>query len=133
MEKSGLALFLGCLAVYRFVWVFSITTQGWITAWMSNYYGDDTAKNQGRISFSPFVQADLTGTIIWPTVAFAISWLSPGIPFVGWGRRVPINAENWESPKTAGFAVTLSSTFASLALSLFSFAGLKLLISSGLV
>lgn len=130
MEKINLGLFLGHLAVYLFVWVFAVTAQGALTAWMANYYGDDTAKNQGRISLSPFVQADLLGTIIIPVIAFTISWMSMGVPFVAWGKRVPINAENFRKPKTAGVMVTLASTFASVIIAVISFAVLKLLFLS---
>ncbi|HQU84166.1 MAG TPA: site-2 protease family protein [Pyrinomonadaceae bacterium] len=127
MEKVNFGLFFGHLAVYLFVWVFALTTQGALTAWMSNYYGDDTAKNAGRISFSPFVQSDLIGTIILPTISFIIGWMSPGIPFIAWGKRVPINSENWRNPKLAGAMVTLAATFASISIALISFVLLKVL------
>lgn len=132
MEKINFALFFGHLAVFLFVWIFAITTQNALTAWMSNYFGDDTAKTEGRISFSPFVQADLVGTIILPTIAFIIGWMSPGIPFVGWGKRVPITAEKWRNPKLAGIMVTLAGTFASLLIAVVSFAILKTLLASGI-
>lgn len=132
MEKINFALFFGHLAVYLFVWVFALTAHGALTAWLSNYFGDDTAKNEGRISLSPFVQADLKGTIIFPAIAFAIGWFAAGIPLVGWGKRVPINAENWRNPKTAGVVVTLGSTFASLIIAVASFAVLKILLASGI-
>ena len=127
MGKVNFGLFFGHLAVYLLVWVFAITAQGAMTAWMSNYYGDDTAKNEGRISFSPFVQADLLGTIILPTIAFIIGWMTSGIPFIAWGKRVPINAENWRNPKVAGAMVTLAATFASVLIAVISFALLKIL------
>jgi Zn-dependent protease len=132
MDKINFTLFFGHLAVYLFVWVFAITTQGALTAWMSNYYGDDTAKNQGRISFSPFAQADLLGTIILPAIAFTIGWMSPGIPFIAWGKRVPIDAEKWKNPKLAGVMVTLASTFASILIALASFILLKTLLATGI-
>jgi Zn-dependent protease len=127
MEKINLGLFFGHLAVYLFVWVFAITAQGALTAWMANYYGDDTAKNEGRISLSPFVQVDLLGTLILPAISFAISWMAAGIPFIAWGKRVPINAENFRRPKIAGVMVTLAATFASVLIALVSFAVLKVL------
>lgn len=133
MEKMNFAMLFGHLAVYLFVFVFAITAQGALTAWMSNYFGDDTAKNQGRISLSPFVQADLTGTIILPALAFIIGWLSPGIPFMAWGKRVPIESENWRDPKRAGVMVTLAGTFAFAAIAVISFFLLKILLVSGII
>jgi len=132
MEKINFGLFFGHLAVYLFVWVFAITTQSALTAWLSNHYGDDTAKNEGRISFSPFVQADLLGTIILPSLAFIVGWLSPGIPFVAWGKRVPVNPEKWNNPKVAGIVVTLAGTFASISIAVVSFLFLKLLFVTGI-
>jgi Zn-dependent protease len=132
MEKINFALFFGHLAVYLFVWVFALTAHGALTAWLSNYFGDDTAKNAGRISLSPFVQADLVGTIILPTIAFALGWLATGIPFIGWGKRVPLNSENWRNPKLAGVVVTLASTFASILIAIVSFGILKTLLATGI-
>ncbi|MCD9185069.1 MAG: site-2 protease family protein [Pyrinomonadaceae bacterium] len=131
MDKINFGLFFGHLAVYLFVWIFAITTQSALTAWLSNYYGDDTAKSEGRISFSPFVQADLLGTIIIPTIAFIIGWLSPGIPFLAWGKRVPINSKKWNNPKLAGVIVTLGGTFASISIAFVSFLLLKILFVTG--
>lgn len=133
MENINFALFFSQLAVYLLVWVFAITAHGAITAWTSNYFGDPTAKNEGRISFSPFVQADLIGTIILPTIAFIAGAMGAGIPFIGWGKRVPLNAENWRSPKLAGVLVTLSATFASILIALISFGILKAMFVSGII
>ena len=132
MEKINFALFFGHLAVYLFVWVFALTAHGALTAWLSNYFGDDTAQNAGRISLSPFVQADLVGTIILPTIAFTLGWLATGIPFIGWGKRVPIKAENWRNPKLAGVVVTLGSTFASILIAVVSFGILKTMLATGI-
>lgn len=132
MEKINFALFFGHLAVYLFVWVFAITAHGAATAWMSNYFGDDTAKNAGRISFSPFVQADLIGTVIFPAIAFTVGWMSVGVPFIGWGKRVPVKSENWRNPKLAGVMVTLASTFVSLAIAFFALVFLKVALTTGI-
>lgn len=49
-------------------------------------YGDNTAKNQGRLSINPIVHVDLVGTIIVPAVLFF-----SGAPFMfGWAKPVPI-------------------------------------------
>ena len=133
MENINFALVLSKLAVYLLVWVFAITAHGAITAWTSNYFGDPTARNEGRISLSPFVQADLIGTIILPVIAFFVGLMGTGIPFIGWGKRVPINAENWRNPKLAGVLVTLSATFASILIAIISFGILKALFVFGVI
>jgi len=49
-------------------------------------YGDDTAKQQGRLSINPLVHVDLMGTIVVPAVLFF-----SGAPFMfGWAKPVPI-------------------------------------------
>ncbi len=133
MEQVNFGLFFGHLAVFLFIWVFAITTQGFLTAWMANHYGDDTAKNAGRISFSPFAQADLTGTIIIPAIAFVIGWMTAGVPFIAWGKRIPINSENFRNPKIAGIMVTLAAVFANLAIAVLTFALLKILFVTGIL
>jgi|GEM_PF-5179751 len=133
MEKFNFALFAGHLAIYLFVWVFAITAHGAVTAWMSNRFGDDTARNEDRISFNPFVQVDLIGTIILPVIGFVFGWLNPGggIPMIAWGKRVPIDSEKWRNPKLAAVSVALASTFASISIALIAFILLKLLFVSG--
>lgn len=48
-------------------------------------YGDDTAKNQGRLSFNPIIHIDPVGTIIVPLVLY----FSTGFVF-GWAKPVPV-------------------------------------------
>ncbi len=49
-------------------------------------YGDDTAKNAGRLSINPLVHIDLVGTVLLPAILFL-----SGAPFLfGWAKPVPI-------------------------------------------
>lgn len=130
--ENNIGLLLGHTAIYLFVWVFAITAKSAVTAWMSNRYGDDTAKNAGRITLNPFVQADLIGTILLPVIGFVMGWFGGGIPLVAWGKQVPIDAEKWRNPKVAGVMVALSSTFVSVALAAVCLLLLKALFVAGL-
>ena len=50
-------------------------------------YGDNTAKNAGRLSINPIVHIDLIGTIILPAILYF-----SGAPFMfGWAKPVPID------------------------------------------
>ena len=50
-------------------------------------YGDNTAKNLGRLSINPIVHIDLVGTILLPAILYIT-----GAPFLfGWAKPVPIN------------------------------------------
>lgn len=54
--------------------------------YMAFKYGDNTAKNAGRLSINPLVHIDPVGTILVPGVLFAT-----GAPFLfGWAKPVPI-------------------------------------------
>ena len=52
---------------------------------MAYRYGDDTAKNQGRLSPNPLLHVDPIGTIVVP----ALLYFSGGFLF-GWAKPVPI-------------------------------------------
>jgi len=50
-------------------------------------YGDNTAKNAGRLSINPIVHIDPVGTIILPAILYF-----SGAPFMfGWAKPVPID------------------------------------------
>jgi len=52
---------------------------------VANLYGDDTAKNQGRLSFNPIIHVDPIGTIVVPLILY----FSSGFIF-GWAKPVPV-------------------------------------------
>jgi len=61
--------------------------------WVAHMYGDDTAKNAGRLTINPLVHIDLVGTIIVPFMMYFIPLLmgSDGGFLFGWAKPVPIN------------------------------------------
>lgn len=59
------------------------------------YFGDPTAKEQGRVSLNPFRHVDPFGTVILP----ALLILSKA-PFVfGWAKPVPVRFDRLRNPK----------------------------------
>jgi len=61
--------------------------------WVAHKYGDNTAKEMGRLSLNPIVHIDLFGTILVPAMMYFIPMLfgaSSGLLF-GWAKPVPIN------------------------------------------
>ncbi len=62
-------------------------------AWVASLLGDNTAKNQGRITLNPLKHLDLFGSIAMLLVGF------------GWAKPVPINPRNFKNPK-AGMAIS---------------------------
>ena len=56
-------------------------------------YGDNTAKNAGRLSINPLIHVDLVGTILVPTTMYFLPILLGGESgfLFGWAKPVPIN------------------------------------------
>jgi len=79
---------------------------------MSNYLGDSTAKNMGRLTINPKAHLDPIGTFFLLFVGF------------GWGRPVPFNPHNLKNPKRDSALVSLAGPLSNLIL-----AGLLSLIS----
>jgi Zn-dependent protease len=61
--------------------------------WVAYKYGDNTAKNAGRLSINPIVHVDLVGTILVPTTLYFLPMLLGGESgfLFGWAKPVPIN------------------------------------------
>jgi len=60
---------------------------------VANIYGDDTAKNAGRLSINPLIHVDLVGTIIVPASMYFLPMLLGGESgfLFGWAKPVPVN------------------------------------------
>jgi Zn-dependent protease len=57
--------------------------------------GDDTAKNQGRLTLNPVAHLDLFGSILLP----AILLFQQSDIFFGWARPVPVDKRNFKNPE----------------------------------
>jgi Zn-dependent protease len=71
--------------------------------------GDDTAKNQGRISLNPFVHIDIFGTVIFPLMAFFMN-----IPVIGWAKPVMVNTINLRDAKRDDILISASGPISNL-------------------
>jgi len=72
-------------------------------AWLR---GDNTAKNEGRLTFNPIAHLDLIGTIM---LFFG--------PF-GWAKPVPVNAQNLDNPKRDIIFVSIAGPVSNMILAL---------------
>jgi Zn-dependent protease len=63
--------------------------------WVAYMYGDNTAKNAGRLSINPLIHIDLVGTIIVPATLYFLPMLLGGESgfLFGWAKPVPINMQ----------------------------------------
>ncbi len=64
--------------------VVAVTIHEFMHAWSANRLGDPTARNLGRITLNPMEHFDPFGLL-------GLALISIGIPFIGWGKPVPVN------------------------------------------
>ena len=67
------------------LWILT-TPHEFAHAWVATRLGDDTPRNDGRVTLNPMAHVDWMGTVILPAVT---SLLGGG--FIGWGRPVQTN------------------------------------------
>jgi len=91
-------------------------------------FGDQTAKNQGRLTLNPLKHIDLFGSIILPALLYLTS---AGFLF-GWAKPVPYNPYNLRNRRLGEFCVSIAGIITNLAIALiFSFI-IKFSVSLGL-
>ncbi|CZE49382.1 peptidase M50 [Campylobacter geochelonis] len=81
-------------------------------------FGDNTAKNAGRLSLNPLLHVDIIGTILVP----AILYIAGGVIF-GWAKPVPINTKTviQNGGYKAAILVSLAGICYNLVLAILSF------------
>jgi Zn-dependent protease len=83
--------------------IFSLSVHESAHAWTSNYFGDDLARLQGRISLNPVVHVDPIGTLLFPAISFF-----SGAPLIGWAKPTPVNPLRWRNKRVANFWVSVA-------------------------
>ena len=83
--------------------VIAFTVHEFSHAWTANYFGDTTAKDNGRLTLNPLVHLDLFGSLLLLVAGF------------GWAKPVPVNpiVLNRRSP-SAFMWVSLAGPFSNL-------------------
>jgi Zn-dependent protease len=100
-----LPIFLISLSIHEFAHAFS-----------ASKFGDDTAKNLGRLTLNPFKHADLIGTYLMPLVS-----LTTGIALIGWAKPVPVNRSNFKNILRDDAIVSFAGPFSNFILSIIFF------------
>ncbi len=75
--------------------IFAITVHEFAHGWVASKFGDQSAKMLGRLTLNPIKHIDPIGTILVPIVLLILT----GFVF-GWAKPVPVNANNFKSPRT---------------------------------
>src|SRR3990172_9485979 len=86
--------------------LFALTVHEFFHAWTAMKFGDDTAKNLGRLTLNPLAHLDLMGTIMMFVSGFRF----------GWAKPVPINPFNLRNPRVADFWISAAGPLSNFGL-----------------
>src|SRR5687767_9540 len=97
-------------------------------ALMSNYFGDDLARLQGRISLNPAVHVDPIGTLLFPAIAFFTH-----IPIIGWAKPTPVNPLRWRNKRVANFWVSAAGVISNAIIAIIAGILMRVLAELGII
>lgn len=127
--------FIPQLLIYMVVLLFAISAHEAAHAWMSNRFGDDTARLLGRITLNPTAHIDPIGTLLIPIVSFVLTSVGGpvgNIPLIGWGKPTPVNPLRWRNKDLANVMVSAAGILANLFIAVCAFTILKVMLMTGL-
>jgi len=122
------------LLIYMIVLLFAISAHEAAHAWMSNRFGDDTARLLGRITLNPNAHIDPIGTLLIPIVGFILGNIGGAlgaIPLIGWGKPTPVNPLRWRNKDLANVMVSAAGIMANLFIAICAFSIIKVLLLTG--
>lgn len=107
--------------------VFSLSVHESAHAWMSNKFGDDLARLQGRISLNPASHVDPIGTLLFPAISFFTH-----APLIGWAKPTPVNPLKWRNKRVANFWVSAAGAISNFIIAIIAGIALRLLHTFGI-
>lgn len=116
------------------VLLFAISAHEAAHAWMSNRFGDDTARLLGRITLNPVAHIDPIGTLLIPIVGFVLGSMGgpvARIPLIGWGKPTPVNPLRWRNKDLANVMVSAAGIMANTFIAICAFVIIKVLLMTG--
>jgi Zn-dependent protease len=114
--------------LYMVALIFSLSVHESAHAWMSNRFGDDLARLQGRISLNPISHVDPIGTLLFPAIAFFT-----GAPLIGWAKPTPVNPLKWRNKRVANFWVSAAGAISNFIIAFVAGLVIRLLYTAGIV
>jgi len=108
--EDPLFFLVGLLSV-----VIALTVHEFAHAVVATYFGDDTAKAQGRLTLNPLRHLDPMGFIMMLFVGF------------GWAKPVPVNQYNLRNPKWSMVLVAAAGPGVNVLMAIFSILFIRLL------
>jgi Zn-dependent protease len=119
---------IGQFILFMVALIFSLSVHESAHAWMSNQFGDDLARLQGRISLNPVSHVDPIGTLLFPAIAFFT-----GAPLIGWAKPTPVNPLRWRNKRVANFWVSAAGALSNFIIAFIAGFGIRLLYSFGVI
>ena len=116
------------------VLLFAISAHEAAHAWMSNRFGDDTARLLGRITLNPVAHIDPIGTLLIPIVGFifgSMGGTAASIPLIGWGKPTPVNPLRWRRKDMANVMVSAAGIMANTFIAICAFIIIKVILMTG--
>jgi len=120
IDSSAIAQFI----LYMVALIFSLSVHESAHAWTSNYFGDDLARLQGRISLNPVAHVDPIGTLLFPAISFF-----SGAPLIGWAKPTPVNPLRWRNKRVANFWVSVAGVICNFAIAIIAGIIIRVLLS----
>ena len=91
------------------VFIISMTCHEVAHGYVAYKFGDDTAKNQGRITLNPIKHIDITGLLL------PVLLLLSGAKFIiGWAKPVPVNFYRLKPQRLGLFCVAIAGIVVNL-------------------
>ncbi|HEV7680477.1 MAG TPA: site-2 protease family protein [Pyrinomonadaceae bacterium] len=118
---------IGQFVLYMVALVFSLSVHESAHAWMSDRFGDDLARMQGRISLNPAVHVDPIGTLLFPAIAFFTH-----APLIGWAKPTPVNPLKWRNKRVANFWVSAAGAISNFIIAIIAGIALRALHTFGI-
>jgi Zn-dependent protease len=125
MVKTYMSEELISRIVFFIVIIFSAVIHEVMHGVVAGWFGDDTAREEGRITLNPIPHIDLFGTILLPAVLILLH--SPVI--LGAAKPVPVNVNNMRHRRLGMALVSLSGPLSNFGLAII--AGLALVFGAG--
>ena len=123
---------IGDLIFYFIAFILSLSVHESAHALTSYWFGDDTARLQGRISLNPMAHIDPIGTILIPLMGFLS--VTQGLPpMIGWAKPVETNPLRWRNKDLANISVSAAGPISNFLLAFAILVAMKIMILSGMV
>ena len=95
--------------------IIAITLHESSHGYVANYFGDPTAKEQGRLTLNPLAHIDPFGTVILPLLLKLV-----GMPAFGFAKPVPVNVSRLRDVRNHSFLVSMAGPATNITLSIIS-------------